>query len=194
MKKLNEAQVLIMHQLKLLQPIKMSDLNRMLEEGDNLARTQELAYYMNKLVDFGFIRINEGTYATGGTKHPIYGNNVRQIWFDRLDLLPAGQRAIEEGVLDNIEIDRSPLLTWLKSQTTLEVKVDIGWIYPLPRGIEPETRTDTLLLSKDGFKLKHLNAFAYWGEVKVFDEERAIAFEYRFPDIGANLVVFIPQD
>lgn len=106
MNKINEAQILIMSDLYAKKIPQWSNFINLLDEVEPESAKQELASYINELEELGYISVEPGTYAKGGRKHPVYHNNVLTIWFDRLILLPAGKRAIDERLFDIIEDEK----------------------------------------------------------------------------------------
>lgn len=99
MMKLNEAQLHLVSSLYNNRVPEMNEFIDLLESDNSKDRKAEMGYYMKELEDNGYIRIQEGTFSTGGREHSKYGNRVVNIWFDRIELLPKVVKGLQNDEL-----------------------------------------------------------------------------------------------
>ncbi|AIQ63885.1 hypothetical protein PSTEL_13120 [Paenibacillus stellifer] len=91
----NEAQILVLSRLSVGKVPELNEFNSLLEEDTVPAKWQELAAYIYQLEKEGYLKVPSSCFATGGSKHPVYDNNVRVIWFEGMRLTPKGMRTVE---------------------------------------------------------------------------------------------------
>lgn len=97
---LSDAQKLLMRELLANNGanIKFSDFAEYLNETDLNEQRYELARDILDLEGYGFLRIKEGTFSTGGREHPVYKNRVVSIWYDKMHLTLDGQKFTESMI------------------------------------------------------------------------------------------------
>lgn len=103
MKELNEVQIILLEALDRNKIPKIEDMIDHLNESDYQDQNKELAFYINQLADLGYVRVAKGAFATGGSQHEIYQNNVVMIWFEKLIIMPIGKLALRDGSAYDID-------------------------------------------------------------------------------------------
>lgn len=96
---MNEAEILLISNLSVGKVSEMKDFVDLLDSNLFEDRAPELASYIQRLNEEGYIFTSRQTFSEGGAIHPKYGNKVRIIYFDKIELTPEGRQLVQSGEL-----------------------------------------------------------------------------------------------
>lgn len=105
MRTMNDAEVFLISDLSVGKVSELSNFTDLLDTEDMSERVSELASYIKRLEEEGYVHTSRQTFIEGGRLNSKYGNNVKIIYFDKIELTRKGINLVESGKLGDLSAE-----------------------------------------------------------------------------------------